>query len=724
MAIFYPSLADIRNLKRQPEPGEGHILSVLDKLHDSYEVYFQPFLNGDRPDIVVLKKNYGVLIIEVKDWSPYHYYIDERGHWYLKLNGSKLKSPIDQAYRYKRNLFELHIADFLNKHIYDAKYWRIVKSAVYFFEFSKDQLEKVKQQLFVNEGRMRFIQSNVALWSKDVFPKLIQNTFEGIKKSANDRFGEQEYKSIVRFLRPSEFDYEQFSKTSIKFTQQQQKLIFSEPREQWVKGVVGSGKTTVLSARAAKAFERVNARILILTYNITLKNYIHDKIARVTGKFDPSKFYVTHYDHFIATEMNNYGLTYDLPQDFNTWTNEEKAQYFEEYHADINLFEPVKDAIEPYPVILIDETQDFKKAWLDIVKKYFLKPNGEYVLFSDEKQNIYSREINNKDIRTNVAQRPTSLKESVRSAAKLKETFIDYQHEYLSKKYNADDHVSFLSTQLGLNYTNEKISYIDVGMLEVTRLFNRVREITKSLSEPPKNVAVLGETIEFLRDFDLYYRVKTNEMTNPMFESLEEYFGIILSTLVAENMGDQVPKDLRMHVKQEGYSFWPEHQNADKKNRALSSLLALHRTERNAPDDRHFKSNAEDRNEMYRDPLVKKWLQRFTDAFEEHKNVVKGTDRFLSHVENRLNSLRGFRKGNFWFHTDGIKLSTIHSFKGWEASTVFFIVEPKYRMNSESMNELIYTSITRAKNNLVVLNFGNTSFKSEFKDFFENHVNM
>lgn len=63
MAIFYPSLADIRNLKRQPEPGEGHILSVLDKLHDSYEVYFQPFLNGDRPDIVVLKK---------KLWRPHY----------------------------------------------------------------------------------------------------------------------------------------------------------------------------------------------------------------------------------------------------------------------------------------------------------------------------------------------------------------------------------------------------------------------------------------------------------------------------------------------------------------------------------------------------------------------------------------------------------------------------------------------------------------------------
>ena len=44
-----------------------------------------------------------------------------------------------------------------------------------------------------------------------------------------------------------------------------------------------------------------------------------------------------------------------------------------------------------------------------IIKKYFLESNGEYVLFGDEKQNIYDNELENKDIKTNIAQRPSTM---------------------------------------------------------------------------------------------------------------------------------------------------------------------------------------------------------------------------------------------------------------------------------------------------------------------------
>lgn len=44
-----------------------HLLQFLiANLDDSYEIFFNPYLNGDRPDIVVLRYGYGVLIFEVK----------------------------------------------------------------------------------------------------------------------------------------------------------------------------------------------------------------------------------------------------------------------------------------------------------------------------------------------------------------------------------------------------------------------------------------------------------------------------------------------------------------------------------------------------------------------------------------------------------------------------------------------------------------------------------
>jgi hypothetical protein len=70
MAIFYPSLEKINQFKVQPTEGERTLLKFLkNSLDDSFEVYFNPFLNGDRPDVLIMRKGYGVMIIEVKDWK-------------------------------------------------------------------------------------------------------------------------------------------------------------------------------------------------------------------------------------------------------------------------------------------------------------------------------------------------------------------------------------------------------------------------------------------------------------------------------------------------------------------------------------------------------------------------------------------------------------------------------------------------------------------------------
>ena len=49
MAIFYPSLEKISMFKVPATVGEWTLLEFLKNcLDDSFEVYFNPFLNGDR----------------------------------------------------------------------------------------------------------------------------------------------------------------------------------------------------------------------------------------------------------------------------------------------------------------------------------------------------------------------------------------------------------------------------------------------------------------------------------------------------------------------------------------------------------------------------------------------------------------------------------------------------------------------------------------------------
>lgn len=67
MAQFIPSLEVVSKFHVQPTDGEMTLLRFLERtLDDSFEVYFNPFLNGDRPDVVIMRRGGGVLIIEKK----------------------------------------------------------------------------------------------------------------------------------------------------------------------------------------------------------------------------------------------------------------------------------------------------------------------------------------------------------------------------------------------------------------------------------------------------------------------------------------------------------------------------------------------------------------------------------------------------------------------------------------------------------------------------------
>ena len=52
-----------------------YFYKIIKKFDDDVEIFFQPFLNGDRPDIILLKRGIGATIIEVKDWDLRNYKI-------------------------------------------------------------------------------------------------------------------------------------------------------------------------------------------------------------------------------------------------------------------------------------------------------------------------------------------------------------------------------------------------------------------------------------------------------------------------------------------------------------------------------------------------------------------------------------------------------------------------------------------------------------------------
>ncbi|MCG9594029.1 ATP-binding domain-containing protein, partial [Vibrio diabolicus] len=88
---------------------------------------------------------------------------------------------------------------------------------------------------------------------------------------------------------------------------------------------------------------------------------------------------------------------------------------------------------------------------------------------------------------------------------------------------------------------------------------------------------------------------------------------------------------------------------------------------------------------------------------ELHQYVYKNKE-----LRSDMERARRIKKNHFYANSGLIKLSTVHSFKGLESKTVFYLMDQK------DTPEIVYTSITRSVENLIVLDVSNESPYSEF----------
>jgi len=604
MAILEPEIEVIKRQKVKPTLGEWKLLNfLLENLDNTYEIFYQPFLNGDNPDFAIMRKGSGVLIIEVKDWVLDHYYCDKSTKWRLKKDNTLIKSPLNQVESYKNNLFQLHSEELFQRSIKNKNNWATVNCAVYFHNASEERLTEFLLNDFQSEKHRdyrKFVSLFGLLGKNSLTSNNLNKLFSRFwlnKKSYY--FDETLYNSIKRYLKSPRHQTEDGIK--IIYTKEQNELIRSEirPRRK-IKGVAGSGKTLVLAKRAVNAHIRTGEKVLILTYNLSLKNYIHDRISDVREEFYWSNFYITNYHQFFKTQANNHNLEIS---NLGVW-------------QDVNFFEKVKESIQKYDVILIDEIQDYLQSWIDIITKYFTYNETEFVVFGDEKQNIYGRtldENNEPIVRTIRAGWNKTLNTSHRFSSNIGNIAIKFQKIIFNQKYNLDE-INVISQ---LDFEKRIIEYHSFSSYSSEELLYVVYQVLERNEIHSSDAGILCSKVELLREIDLLIRTKKREKTATTFESQEE--------------------------------------------------------------------------------------------FEQIKGDV-----------NKIEKLRRSKKNHFWMKTGTIKLSTIHSFKGWEINTLFLLIEPEKDDKKFTNAELVYTALTRAKRNLIVFNLGNKKYDEFFKAEIQN----
>ena len=650
MAKLFPPREIINKINQRANEGEKKLLDFMEKnLSDDFEVYFQPHLNGDLPDIVLVRRGYGVLIIEVKDYNLELYSPVSEQNWIVKSRKDGkiqyITSPIFQVQKYKYDFYDLFIDGLVETAIMDPRNWNIVQCAVFFASSSQDQITE-----FLNgsdngnkkNGQIINNISYVKLFGED---QLTKEKFEHILNEKgfakqNPLFTNDLYNKFSVVLQPMQHTLDQVERETHTFNAKQRKLIHSQAnRMAKVKGVAGSGKTEVLANLAVNGFKRINKlnsdiknyqcnEVLILTFNITLGNYIHDFISNVRENFPWCGFVIRHYHKFISMYWTKYLPDEPRPTDF------EKRFIFPDVSSD--KFQ------KKYEIILVDELQDFKVEWIQSIKKV-LAENGEIVFFGDEKQNIYNRgdfEKNEKLPNTGIKGRWNFFTKNYRiKDNKLAAIPNAFQKDFFKNKYDYN-HIAYFEQDV---FAEKR--YYFFHEMNAEKIVNIFEELAERLRLHPNDICFLGLSIKNVREVDQILRNKLNLHTTTTFEREEVY-----------------------------------------------------------------------------------------------KNLENDVDRM-----KKLYYIRQSKKYNFWMGSGKVKLATVHSFKGWEAQTVFLIIDED-DMNKETgasisatdtncytecdelavldankgkeketINELIYTALTRVQKNLVVINIGNHKYDKFFR---------
>lgn len=520
MAVFRPSLDKIKNFKVSPTAGEQEMLDFLDRsLDDSYEVFFQPHLNGLLPDFVIVHKDHGILVIEVKDYhlDSYQYVDDFEWEVYSPTGEATIRSPFYQAKLYKDALCNLYFRQLSEKMALDHKYYAVISAGVFFSEATHEEI----QQLLGNHEP-----AHTLYWGEDDlsdFDRFFANTGVYFTERKSKNFSDDLYEEAVRVLQPDNRVYHHKYLPDNAFDKQRRSLIRSHAKKEGkVRGVAGSGKTEILVRRAVAAYRRTNSPVLITMFNITMRNYMQDRLNDVRGDIPRGAFDIVH------------------------------------YHALTKYYDPEKARRHgKYKAIFVDEVQDFARTWIDDLRNNWLykaDDDWEIFFFGDEKQRLYEgadmiQEGKVQRPYTGVSGNWNELKTSFRLDSKIALFATAFLKNFAADKKDVDDIVPALDNL----FDDSQVSYCRMDKLDCPAIYQMYRQIVQKselVKRPNDNdIVFLGSRVQPVRLLEQYFRNVHRFRTTTTFETQEQYDALPLSSR------DDAVEELRRSRK---FNFWPE----------------------------------------------------------------------------------------------------------------------------------------------------------------------
>lgn len=397
MAEFIPSSLN----QTDATAGEKKVFKFLEHLfsdEDQVYIWYEPEALGRYSDFLIWHPAWGLLAIEVKDWSKSNFrQLDKlyfSGTFYKNGQVTSVANPNVQARQFSLKLMNQckQNSAFINPHgQYQGKLIFPVTYAVFYTNMTRHDANEMgllapaitptQKALFKDELELDLNDAQRRRQAK----QRLQSAFDGFSFQFNPLSYAQE--KALRYMIFPEIRVNHLAQEEL-FTAQAQDFKALDLQQESVaknigeghrilKGVAGSGKSLVLASRARYLRQIYpDWKILVVCFNNTLCNHIKNMLGE-TQAIDVQNF------HGVVKSITQANVAFkqgEASEDYEQRIVKLLQDYLTEHP---NTY--------PYDAILIDEGQDFSQAWIQLLTQ-LVNPVSNSILFCyDPAQNIFNR---------------------------------------------------------------------------------------------------------------------------------------------------------------------------------------------------------------------------------------------------------------------------------------------------------------------------------------------
>jgi hypothetical protein len=415
--------------------GERRLAERLEqKLDEDYLLWYDVPI-GPRhlhPDFVVMHPRRGILILEVKDWSPKTIHHADKQSWQVFIDGmlKTQPNPAEQARQYAHA-----VADALKRDPQlvqaEGKYqgslsfpwsYGVVFPNMTRKQFTEGQLDQVIEPHYVicSDEMLEKVDAEELqsrMWG--MFPFMMSGSMSlpQLDRVRWIMFPQVRVQPQGALFDNSDADAELPSIMRVMDLQQEQLARSLGDGHRVIHGVAGSGKTMILGYRAeylAQASTVSSKPILILCFNEPLGVKLH-RVMEAKGL--SNKVHARHFHRWCYDQLQYSGQA--MPPQSTRYSQD--------------LVERVIAAVDrkhipsgQYQAVLIDEGHDFAPEWLKLVMQMVDPATNSLLLLYDDAQSIYersrSKQFSFKSVGVQAQGRTTILKINYRNTKQILQT--------------------------------------------------------------------------------------------------------------------------------------------------------------------------------------------------------------------------------------------------------------------------------------------------------------